>query len=163
MKNTDLIFIVEDDQSFALLEKEFLLSHGYTNIEVYYAQNEALANIYKCPTLVLLDYKLGTGPENEQAGKRILKEIMAFNPNTAVLMISSQTSIEEAVESLKLGAYDYLQKSETLFIDLEKKLNGIVNSDTTLKSYNKKNRLKTILIISGAILTIIITVLAVLL
>lgn len=55
--------------------------------------------------LVLLDYKMP-----EVSGLELLENIINKNKNTLVIMITAYATFETAVESTKLGAYDFLAK-----------------------------------------------------
>ena len=55
--------------------------------------------------VVLLDVMLG-----EENGMDILKQLLQIRKNTPVIMITGYASIETAVQSIKLGAFDYVKK-----------------------------------------------------
>lgn len=55
--------------------------------------------------LLLLDYKL-----DDTNGIDVLKDIREKYPSLAVIMITAYGSIDIAVEAMKLGAYDFIQK-----------------------------------------------------
>jgi DNA-binding NtrC family response regulator len=57
--------------------------------------------------LVLLDYKLG-----DQDGLFVLKEIRDQYPDLSIIMITAHGNIDVAVEAMKYGAYDFIQKKE---------------------------------------------------
>lgn len=44
------------------------------------------------------------------SGMELLERIKQFTPETAVLLITAYTTAEQAVEAMKLGAYDYIAK-----------------------------------------------------
>jgi len=44
------------------------------------------------------------------SGLHLLEQIKKFSPDTAVLLITAYTTAEQAVEAMKLGAYDYIAK-----------------------------------------------------
>jgi DNA-binding NtrC family response regulator len=55
--------------------------------------------------VVLLDIMLG-----EENGIDVLKQLLLLQKNTPVIMITGYASIETAVQSIKLGAFDYVKK-----------------------------------------------------
>ena len=55
--------------------------------------------------VVLLDVMLG-----EENGIDILKELLILNKDVPVIMITGYGSIDTAVQSIKLGAFDYVTK-----------------------------------------------------
>jgi DNA-binding NtrC family response regulator len=54
---------------------------------------------------VLLDIMLG-----EESGIDVLKKLLAVDKNVPVIMITAYASVDSAVQSLKLGAFDYVKK-----------------------------------------------------
>ncbi len=68
---------------------------------------------------VLLDIVLG-----DEDGLAVLERIIAQHPGTPVIMITGYGSIESAVTSVKLGAFDYVQKP----LDFNKLLKIIENA-----------------------------------
>jgi two-component system, NtrC family, response regulator AtoC len=54
---------------------------------------------------VLLDIMLG-----EESGIDVLTKLLAVDKNVPVIMITAYASVESAVQSLKLGAFDYVKK-----------------------------------------------------
>ena len=58
--------------------------------------------------LLLLDYQLG-----EKDGLEILKEIKAIYNDIEVIMVTAYGNIEVAVEAMKSGAFDFIQKKES--------------------------------------------------
>ena len=55
--------------------------------------------------LLLLDYKLG-----ERDGLSVIKEIKELYTGIAIIMITAHGNIDVAVEAMRSGAYDYVQK-----------------------------------------------------
>ncbi|MCS6989984.1 MAG: sigma-54 dependent transcriptional regulator [Chloroherpetonaceae bacterium] len=56
--------------------------------------------------LVLTDLKI----QEPDSGARLLKDIKKHDPNIVVIVMTAYGSIDTAVEAMKLGAYDYIQK-----------------------------------------------------
>ena len=98
------ILIIDDDQSLlesytVLLEDEFQVStaeSGEKGLEVL--QHEDVH-------LILLDVRLP-----DISGIEVLRRIKALDENVDVIMITAVKDVRVAVEAIKLGAYDYLEK-----------------------------------------------------
>ena len=73
------------------------------------------------PLLVMLDIRLPDG-----SGVEVLKEIQKSYPETHVIMISAHADIKVAVECMKLGAYDFIEKP-IAFPELDSKVKHIFN------------------------------------
>ncbi|MHC4237131.1 MAG: response regulator, partial [Planctomycetota bacterium] len=59
-------------------------------------------------------------------GITLLKEIKNKNPNQAVIVMTAFGTVETAIEAMKLGAFDYLQKpfsTEELILKLDRLMN----------------------------------------
>jgi DNA-binding NtrC family response regulator len=99
------ILIVDDEKLIRWSLKELLLEKGY-NAKAVEDGKSALQAIAEEPfDLVLLDYML---PDTN--GIQLLAEIHAAQPDMLVIMITSHSSIEHAVEAMKAGAQDYITK-----------------------------------------------------
>jgi two-component system NtrC family response regulator len=99
------ILAVDDEETLLEVLKRILQSEGYY---VHTAADGAAAiNILQTLPfdLVLLDIKM---PEVD--GVAVLRFIRANLLDTQVIMLSASDEIDTAVECMKLGAYDYLQK-----------------------------------------------------
>ena len=114
------IFLVDDDALFLkLLEIEFL-GHADFIIETYATGELCIANLYKKPDVIILDYYLDGLDTNAMNGIMTLDKIKEFNKDISVVMLSSQDKIEVAVSCMHHKAFDYVVKSETAFMRLQK-------------------------------------------
>jgi two-component system nitrogen regulation response regulator NtrX len=101
------ILIVDDEADIRMLIADVLKDEGYATREAADSK-EALAAIRsRQPTLVILDIWL---QGSELDGIAILKRLRAEMPWVPVVMISGHGTIETAVEAIKIGAYDFLEK-----------------------------------------------------
>jgi len=66
-------------------------------------------------------------------GIETLDKIKAFNPDIPIVMLSSQDKIEVAISCMHHRAFDYVVKSETAFVRLQKII-------TTLFRYKKMEK-----------------------
>lgn len=99
------IFVVEDDPAYTKFLKYVLELNPDYEVEYYNSGKDCLANIYKNPAIITLDYSLPDMP-----GEKVLSQIRSHDPNINVIVVSAQEKIHTAVELLKLGAYDYIGK-----------------------------------------------------
>lgn len=135
MKNGDLIkiFLVDDDVVILKsLEIEFL-EHANFIIQTFTSGEACIYNIASQPDIVILDYHLDGIDKNAMNGIQTLDKIKAFNPDIQVVMLSSQDKIEVAVNCMHHDAFDYVVKSETAFVRLQKVI-------TTIFSYQKMKK-----------------------
>lgn len=103
------LLIIDDDKDFInditlLLNKDFQCisaTNSSTGIKLFHE---------KSPDVVLLDLMLDDGTN----GIDVLKEIKKEDEATPIIMITDYSSINTAVEAIKLGASDYISKSPNL-------------------------------------------------
>ena len=135
-ENKIKIFLVDDDALFLKkLEIEFK-QHGDFEIETFATGELCVANLTKAPDVIILDYHLDGIDKNAMNGMVTLDKIKAFNSDTPVIMLSSQDKIEVAVECMHHQAYDYVVKSETAFIRLQKIITSIFSYKKMEKELN---------------------------
>ena len=92
-------------------------------MQTYPTGESCLANLSNNPDVIILDYQLDGIVENAMNGLETLDKLKAFNPEIPVVMLSSQDKIEVAISCMHHGAYDYIVKSETAFMRLQKTIN----------------------------------------
>lgn len=120
-----LLFLVDDDALFLkLLEIEFA-ENTQSIIKTFPTGELCLENLSQNPDIVILDYHLNSIDKNAINGLETLDKIKAANQTIPVVILSSQDKIEVAVNCMKHQAYDYIVKSETAFIRLQKAITTI--------------------------------------
>ncbi len=103
------ILVIDDERNIRLALRDILEDEGYDVLEAGDGETGLKTIAQETPEIVLLDVKLpGRG------GMEILGEIAKTNPQTEVIMISGHSDIETAVESIRVGAYDFLEKPLSL-------------------------------------------------
>jgi len=98
------ILVVDDEALIRWSLKDRLTEQGYRVIEADTAA-AAIAKSEEGPDLVLLDYKLPDGD-----GLQVLKKLKERDPDVLVILLTAFSSIENAVEAMKYGAYHYANK-----------------------------------------------------
>lgn len=113
------ILVIGDERSIRNSMKDILLYEGH---EVLLAENgmEGLVTVKsEKPDIVFCDIKM---PKME--GIEVLERIKEFSVDTPVIMISGHGTIDTAIEAIKKGAYDFIEKP----LDLNRLLITIKNA-----------------------------------
>ena len=128
------ILIVDDNSDIRNIINELILDAGYkTRLAANY--NQALSEIdKKLPDVAILDVKLDKGDND---GIELLSHIKTKNKDVPVIIISGHANIEMAVNSLKSGAFEFIQKP----FDKERLLNFV---NRAVENFNLKNENKTL-------------------
>jgi PAS domain S-box-containing protein len=105
IKKPSKILIIDDDPSICRLFKRFLKTNGYNVSTSTDSQEGLFLSRSEFFNVIILDIAL---PGID--GLALLSKIKSFSPDTEVIMITGHWNIEGAVQSFKLGAYDYLTK-----------------------------------------------------
>lgn len=114
------LFLVDDDALYLKsLEIEFMES-GDFKIETYPTGELCIANLSHNPDIIILDYELSGIDKKAMNGIQVLDKIKAYDPEIPVIMLSSQDKIDVAVNCMHHKAFDYVVKSETAFLRLNK-------------------------------------------
>lgn len=100
-----LIFIIDDEDSILKMVTHWVKNQWSYNTKTFTNGIEALNALSEDPDLVLLDIML---PDIN--GNEVLNRIRQKNPNLPVIMLSAQGNVEVALESIRLGAFDYFPK-----------------------------------------------------
>jgi two-component system OmpR family response regulator len=119
------MFLVDDDALFLkTLEIEFL-EHSDFLIETYSTGELCMENITENPDIIILDYHLDGIDKFAMNGIETLDKIKAYNQDIPVIILSSQDKIEVAINCMHHKAFDYVIKSETSFMRLQKNIETI--------------------------------------
>ena len=106
--STDLkirMLVVDDEQSIRRLCMTIGTSLGFVCGEAESAEAAIARLDSEAPDLVLTDLKLPN-----QSGVELLRQVKAQLPRAEVAIMTGHGSIESAVDAMKLGAYDYIEK-----------------------------------------------------
>lgn len=105
------ILIVEDDPLQRRLIGENLRHEDYTVIEAATGREAfELAGLYE-PEIAIIDYKLGS-----ETGIEVIQNLLRENPLITPIIVTAFGNVENAVDAMRKGAYDYIVKP----IDLDK-------------------------------------------
>lgn len=113
------IFVVEDSEWYNRLLVHTLSLNPDYEIKSFFTGKDFLNSLHESPDIVTLDYRLP-----DMTGLDLLKTIREVNNDIQVILISEQGDIDTVVNLLKLGAYDYITKSDDI---KDKLLNTVKN------------------------------------
>ena len=128
------ILIIDDNSDIRFILDELIKEAGYkTRLAANF--NQALSEIdKKLPDVAIMDVKLDKGDND---GIQLLDHIKKKNVDIPVIMISGHANIEMAVNSLKSGAFEFIQKP----FDKERLLNFV---NRAVENFNLKNENKNL-------------------
>lgn len=99
------ILVIDDDNDMCLLLTRFLTRNGY-NVASANSGKSAIEWMKKnTPSLVLCDFRL-----DDMTGVDLTTRIKEMHPSAIVIIITGYSDVKDAVEVMKLGAYDYVTK-----------------------------------------------------
>ena len=128
------ILIIDDNSDIRLILDELIKDAGYkTRLAANF--NQALTEIdKKLPDVAIIDVKLDKGDND---GIQLLDHIKQKNNDIPVIMISGHANIEMAVNSLKSGAFEFIQKP----FDKDRLLNFV---NRAVENFNLKRENKNL-------------------
>ena len=130
------ILVIDDNLDIRQLISSILQDHGMAVREAANFDQAMLEINKKLPDVAVIDVKLDKGDND---GIELLVNIKKIDKDVPVIMISGHANVQMAVDSLKLGAFEFIQKpfsSERLLnfvnravenIDLKKEKNALEN------------------------------------
>jgi len=130
------ILLIDDDKAIRLVLSAILKKYNYLPIEVPDGHKAIEIFNTELPAAVLLDIKM---PEMD--GIQVLQELKKINSDVPIIIVTGYADIPTAVQAIKLGAYDFLQKPphvEKLILTLERAIENyelhktLIDLDTTL-------------------------------
>ena len=138
MKNlSPKIFIVEDDNFYAELIRTTLANDSFENVHHFSSGEDCLYHLNQQPDIIILDHMLGS-----MSGIHVLKEIKRISPSVQVIFLSAQNEMSVAINALKFGAFDYIEKThQSAMIRL---LLMIEKTEELRTSLPQENRLESI-------------------
>jgi len=132
------ILIIDDNSDIRIILNELIQDAGYkTRLAANY--NQALSEIdKKLPDVAIIDVKLDKGDND---GIELLNHIKKKNKDVPVIIISGHANIEMAVNSLKSGAFEFIQKP----FDKERLMNfvnrAVENFELKIENKNLQSQL----------------------
>ena len=140
MNTNPRILIADDDETLCYLLKEELVNEKY-NVDIVYDGKYAIEKLkIKNYDILLLDLEM-----QYISGQKVLKYVKENKPRLQVIVLTARADMRTAIECIKLGAYDFVNKPynfQQLLVTLERALQHkeLLEKNTILK--NKVEKLK---------------------
>ncbi len=145
------IFLVDDSEVCIDMYRIALKKLGYTNIQVFNDSGSCLNSLVLCPKVIFLDYYM-----DNMDGIEILKKIKRFDPHISVVFISSQEEITVAVNALKYGAFDYIEKKDFSLEKIRVMMEKLEYIQDVIQKRKKKTALNKMLSTMGVFSLILV-------
>ena len=104
---TNEILIIDDNSDIRQLISGILKDKGFTVREAANFDQAMLEINKKLPDVAIIDVKLD---KSDNDGIELLVHLKKINDDIPVIMISGHANVQMAVNSLKLGAFEFIQK-----------------------------------------------------
>src|ERR1035437_3862100 len=98
------ILIVDDEAGVRALLSD-LFSERYTCLTAVSGDEALRLLTTHLPDLVISDINM-----EGMSGLELIPKVLAFSPNIVVMMISGSQTIDTAIESIRVGAFDFIRK-----------------------------------------------------
>ena len=104
---TKEILVIDDNSDIRQLISGILKDQGLTVREAANFDQALLEINKKMPDVAVIDVKLDKGDND---GIDLLRHIKKIDDDVPVIMISGHANVQMAIDSLKLGAFEFIQK-----------------------------------------------------
>jgi two-component system response regulator HydG len=128
------ILVIDDDNDMCLLLNRFLSRHGYEVAGLNSGKSAIDWMKKNTPDLVLCDFRL-----EDMTGADMLNKINEMHPDTPVIIITGYSDVKDAVEVMKMGAFDYVTKPlfpDEILLTIKKALG---ESDEVLRQSSRQS------------------------
>lgn len=152
--------IIEDDDMYAVFLTHYLRNNlGEVNINVFTTGKDGLEGLSDGKyDVLILDYFL-----EDMTGLEVLQEAKTLHPELVVIVLSANKKIEAAVDLMKAGAMDYLEKNPDSAFELIQAIERIFDAKdleartlTISLNLSKNKPLRIGLIVVGLVVVLMI-------
>jgi FixJ family two-component response regulator len=109
-----IAFIVDDDLTYSQFITTFLTSYNYKVI-CYGNGTDCMRNLHLNPSVIILDHNLN----HEVDGLDLLRLIKSEKPEIPIIFLSGQQDVTKAIQAMKLGSIEYIEKNSGTLIQLK--------------------------------------------
>jgi len=102
---SEYVLVVDDDAMILQVMSDLLQAAGYSVLTAGTGEEAVSLHMEKQPALTFLDVKL-----RGRSGIDVFREIKAVDPGSVIVILTGYPKIEDTVQVIKEGAYNYLTK-----------------------------------------------------
>jgi two-component system OmpR family response regulator len=117
------IFIVEDEELFANLLKDYLERKTVHEISLFNTGEDCLQEMHQNPDVIILDYYLDSKEKSAADGLEILRKLRGMGSKAHIIILSGQSGFGVAMQSRFDGAQHYVIKDDQAFERIELLIN----------------------------------------
>ncbi|NOR75785.1 MAG: response regulator [Draconibacterium sp.] len=150
-KKSLLIYVVEDNKIYNYFVCEYLKKINYLNVKSFLSGKECLKTVSEgeSPDIVIQDYFL-----DDSTGIEVMLGVKKHSKKSEFIFLTVNGSLEEAVNTVKLGAYDYILKDNDA--TLKKVVSNIHEIEKLIELQKRNKNIWRAKIISVIILVLIV-------
>ena len=135
----DSILIVDDERNVRIFLRELLEQEGYEVFDAGSLEEAKNSIASHSPEVVILDLGLPDG-----SGYDLIPAIKKNNKNTEIIIITAMGTVDNAVDSMRLGAYDFISKpfdTEKILMSCERAVTfaKVTRENITLKRQQRNH------------------------
>lgn len=101
------IFLVDDDPFYLHIVAQELKQKKFKDLHLFSSGEDCINNLHLNPDVIILDYRM-----ESMSGLEVLRKVKAVNPEVVVIFLTAQKQLKVAVDSMKSGAFDYIEKGD---------------------------------------------------
>ena len=131
-----VIFVVDNNKLFRNLTVQYLNVADFNEILTFSSADECLKFIDLHPDIIITELFYG---ENKINGIDLLTRIKTLSPKTKVIFLSSSGDMEGAVQSVRMGAVDFIIKSKLALNKLVIRIKQLTIYSSEIKRANSVN------------------------
>ena len=136
-----LVFLVDDDP---IIGKIICNGLNSDELEIVYMSNseQLFSRLKEGPEVIVLDYYLD---KNDIDGLKVLKKLKKTAPHIPVVTLTSASDVNLAIDLMREGAVDYVQKGKDVIPRLDHALKDIFKmNELNVQIDNLKGKIKKI-------------------
>ncbi|HEY4799170.1 MAG TPA: response regulator [Bacteroidia bacterium] len=149
------VLVVEDDRTYNSALVHYLQGNlkDQANVTGCQTGEQSIDLIEQKPDVVILDYFLNSRFASAMNGLSVLDIVKKRSPGSEIIMVSGQDKIDIAVKAMNHGAFNYVVKGESAFLQIGKSIRNVMHL-RKLQKDSKWARISVLSTIAGAILLV---------